>query len=136
MSIESYCPKMPLDLDENSRFVMITDSLSNIKQKLKMIVLTNPGEKLMEPEFGLGIKKYLFEPTSGIVEMNSTLNTVDMKNLRSTLLSNLVAQVYRYSPDISIQDLNISITDNIANITINYSYLGYTTDVLTVTLTG
>lgn len=127
---------MPLDLDENSRFIMISDSLANIKQKLKMIILTNPGEKLMDPDFGIGIKRYLFEPTSGIVQKNTTGNGFIITNLRSELLTKLKSQVYRYSPDITIQDLLLDITENIANITINYSYLGYTTDTINLTLTS
>ena len=26
-----------------------------------MLILTNPGERVMEPEFGIGIKQFLFE---------------------------------------------------------------------------
>ena len=29
-----------------------------IKQNLKMLILTNPGERVMDPEFGVGIKQF------------------------------------------------------------------------------
>jgi hypothetical protein len=32
-----------------------------IKQNLKMIILTNPGERVMMPDFGVGIMQLLFE---------------------------------------------------------------------------
>ena len=31
-------------------------------QNFKNLVLTNPGERMMDPEFGVGLRKYLFEP--------------------------------------------------------------------------
>ncbi|HHZ96600.1 MAG TPA: hypothetical protein EYN67_13865 [Flavobacteriales bacterium] len=31
------------------------------KQNLKMLVLTNPGERIMHPDFGVGISRFLFE---------------------------------------------------------------------------
>jgi len=32
-----------------------------IKQNLKMLLLTNPGERVMDPTFGVGLSAYLFE---------------------------------------------------------------------------
>jgi hypothetical protein len=32
-----------------------------IRQNLKMLILTNPGERIMEPEFGVGLRTYLFQ---------------------------------------------------------------------------
>ena len=32
------------------------------KQNLKMLLLTNPGERIMRPNFGVGLRGYLFQP--------------------------------------------------------------------------
>lgn len=53
--------KLPLSLDSGDGFTMIKDLKSLIKQNLKMLLLTNPGERVMEPLFGVGINQYLFE---------------------------------------------------------------------------
>jgi uncharacterized protein len=63
MSI-GFQPQIPLSLDSEDGFAMIKDLKSNIKQNLKMLLLTNPGERIMLPRFGVGMRKYLFE-TSG-----------------------------------------------------------------------
>ena len=42
----------------------VTYSLSELKevveQNLKMVLLTNPGEKIFNLEFGVGLRRYLF----------------------------------------------------------------------------
>ena len=43
---------------------MVTTLKDNIKQNLKMLILTNPGERVMDPNFGVGIRRYLFEVVS------------------------------------------------------------------------
>jgi len=40
---------------------MLKDFRKLIAQNLKMLVLTNPGERVMEPGFGVGIRTLLFE---------------------------------------------------------------------------
>ena len=53
--------KLPITRDSINGFTMLADFHSTIKQNLKMIVLTNPGERVMNPDFGVGIMSYLFE---------------------------------------------------------------------------
>jgi len=57
----SYSVALPLELDSGDGFVMIKSLKSLIKQNLKMLLLTDPGERVMEPNFGVGLKTYLFE---------------------------------------------------------------------------
>lgn len=132
MAIESYQPQLPLDLDENSKFNMISQSLANAKQKLKMIILTSPGEKIMDPAFGVGIYKYLFEPNLGIITVEN--NKITLENLQASLYRSISTQVYKYSPDITIQNINISIDDIVLNITIEYTYRNFAADTLVISL--
>ena len=53
-----------LNVSDNSGFHMVTTLKDNIKQNLKMLILTNPGERVMDPNFGVGIRRYLFEVVS------------------------------------------------------------------------
>ena len=53
-----------LNVSDNSGFHMVTTLKCNIKQNLKMLILTNPGERVMDPNFGVGIRRYLFEVVS------------------------------------------------------------------------
>jgi len=68
------------------------------KQNLKMLLLTNPGEKMMDPEFGVGIRNFLFQ-----LNINTTYADI------TTAIQN---QVQRYLPYISINDIQYSIPEN------------------------
>ncbi len=57
----SLAPKLPLTLDSGDGYTSIKTLKTLIKQNFKMLILTNPGERVMEPEFGVGIKLFLFE---------------------------------------------------------------------------
>jgi phage baseplate assembly protein W len=57
----SIAPKLPLTIDSVDGYTSIKRLKSLIKQNFKMIILTNPGERVMQPEFGVGIKQFLFE---------------------------------------------------------------------------
>jgi phage baseplate assembly protein W len=57
----SLAPHLPLTLDSSDGYTSIKTIKKLIKQNFKMLILTNPGERVMRPEFGIGIKQYLFE---------------------------------------------------------------------------
>ncbi len=59
--MSSFSVALPLARDSADGFRMIKDFKSLIRQNLKMLILTNPGERVMIPEFGVGIKTMLFE---------------------------------------------------------------------------
>jgi len=70
MSAPQYeiAPTFPIVYGEGHGYETIPqgDEIEVIKFHLKNIVLTNPGEKLSDPNFGVGLKKYLFDlETSG-----------------------------------------------------------------------
>ena len=57
----SFGVALPLERNSDDGYMMIRNIRKLIKQNLKMLILTNPGERIMVPEFGVGIKRYLFE---------------------------------------------------------------------------
>ena len=82
---------LPLRRDLIDGFVMNKDIRSLIKQNLKMLILTNPGERVMIPSYGIGVKKFLFEQ-----EGEATLLKID-DAIRSG--------ISRFMPAISIVDV-------------------------------
>ena len=56
-----------------------------------MVILTNPGERIMIPNFGVGIRTYLFENAT-----QATFNTIRKR---------INTQVTKYLPYISIDDI-------------------------------
>jgi len=59
--MSSLAPKLPLTVDSGDGYTAIKNFKALIKQNFKMLILTNPGERVMEPEFGVGIRQFLFE---------------------------------------------------------------------------
>ena len=58
--------RWPFKQDENGGFDGISEAefVDAIKFGIKNILLTNPGEKISDPLFGVGLQKYLFSLSS------------------------------------------------------------------------
>ena len=53
---------LPLRIDELDGAYGLNKTLTQLAgQNLRMVVLTSPGERMMMPEFGVGVRNYLFE---------------------------------------------------------------------------
>ena len=68
------------------------------KQNLKMLVLTNPGERIMHPDFGVGVSRFLFE--------NNTSDIYD------TIRSRIYEQVQIYLSYIQIDRVDFSVRED------------------------
>lgn len=103
-------PIYPFRVDTNdSDYYLLRNTQELVRQNLKNLVLTSPGERIMDPDFGVGIKRFLFE--------NRTPATT------STIRSKINSQVRKYMPFISITSVDFitdSENDNYLGITINY----------------
>jgi len=55
-------PKLPLQEDASDGYTLNKTFAEMVSQNLKMLILTAPGERIMDPEYGVGIRNYLFEP--------------------------------------------------------------------------
>lgn len=111
-------PKLPLTRDRQDGFALNKTVLDSIKQNVKMVVLTSPGERVMDPAFGVGVRRYLFE--------NANANTYG--ELRSTIIS----QLNKYMPFVNVVDIDF-ITDqaNVSSGTAVNIVLRYTVSTLT-----
>jgi hypothetical protein len=71
-----YVPKLPLKLDSRQGYTMIEDLKGLVIQNFLMILLTNPGERVMDSNFGVGLKRLLFEnySSTAIVLFEQRLN--------------------------------------------------------------
>jgi len=86
-------PKLPIDLQTGTISSHEEDKLEDmIKQNLKMILLTNPGERIMIPSFGVGLPRFIFE-----------LDNYD--DIYEELIHTIVDQVNIYLPVIKITNI-------------------------------
>ena len=61
-------PKLPLQRDDRfGNYGLITSYLEEIKQNFKNLLLTSPGERMMNVDFGVGLRQFLFEPRVHVV---------------------------------------------------------------------
>ena len=105
----SLAPKLPITIDSGDGYTMIKTFKMLIKQNFKMLVLTNPGERVMDPEFGVGIRQFLFENFSSDV-----YTRIDFK---------IREQISTYIPVISIKTIEFGtsgIDDNSLGVRIEY----------------
>ena len=85
-------PKLPLGRDPQDGYALNKTIRQVARQNLKMLVLTSPGERIKLPEFGVGIRHYLFE--------NAT------EEAFLTLRSRIIEQARIYLPYITINSVN------------------------------
>jgi uncharacterized protein len=106
----SYSPTVPLSLDDKFGYSMNSTLKSVAVQNFKMLMLTAPGERIMLPDFGVGLRNFLFEQKSPALE-NSLRDRIDQ-------------QVSKYMPSVVIERVifNDSESDrNRLNVVIFYS---------------
>ena len=90
-----FSPKLPLQADPSDGFFKLNKTLGEvIKQNLKMLILTTPGERIMHPDFGVGARNYLFDTKAETYQ--------NLKNV-------INIQVRRFIPFIKI--INIAVVD-------------------------
>jgi phage baseplate assembly protein W len=108
--MSSFGVSLPIMYDSTDGFQMLKKIRDVVKQNFKMLVLTNPGERVMEPDFGVGLKKYLFENYG-----HGTYQAIDTR---------IRKQVARYLPVVSINEINFGqtgIESNILDVSIHYT---------------
>ena len=86
-------PKLPLLKDPDDGYALNKTYEDITMQNLKMIVLTSPGERIMEPEFGVGLRNFLFE-------------NLDERTY-SQIRANIIKQTNKYMPFIAIDNIHI-----------------------------
>ena len=89
---KGYAPKLPLQYDPIDGYYRMNRTLGEvIKQNIKMVVLTVPGERMMNPSFGVGLRNFLFEQEGSAV----------LPRLKSRIMS----QLKKYVPYAKILEI-------------------------------
>ena len=98
-------PVLPLTKDPANGFLNNHTEVSAIIQDLKMLLLTSPGERVMDPSFGVGMRRYLFEQNN--------------KTTHSSIKAKILRQTKEYLPIIEIQDISFDTEEDSSNIKAN-----------------
>jgi phage baseplate assembly protein W len=110
----SLSPALPLTLDKKDGYKMNKNIKDVIKQNFKMLVLTSPGERIMLPNFGVGLRRFLFEP----------MTTIQFGKIESRIEN----QIEQYMPFLSLievkfltQEQDPSILANEVSVSVKYA---------------
>jgi len=86
--------QLPLIQDSVDGFYRLIKTYETLsRQNLKMLLLTNPGERIMDPNFGVGVRTYLFDP--------------ERRYTFSVMRGNIESQVQKYLPFLDIEDVQV-----------------------------
>lgn len=80
----------------------------SIKYNLINFFLTNPGERMLNPSFGGGLRDFIFEQ----IDNNTT----------EFLLADITSKVNAFFPNINIESLDVTRNEDNNQITINFTY--------------
>ena len=63
-------PKLPLSLSPNGGHLLNETHEKSVAQNFKNLVLTCPGERAMDPLFGVGLRNFLFLNDTAVTRRN------------------------------------------------------------------
>jgi phage baseplate assembly protein W len=86
--------KLPLEVDSvDGPFSLHKTELEAIQQNLKMLLLTSPGERIMVPDYGIGIRNFLFSQNTESL----------IRDIQDTIAN----QISKFMPYIKINDIEV-----------------------------
>ena len=90
----SLTPKLPLHKNTEEDYTSIKEYRELVKQNFKNLMLTVPGERIMDLDFGIGLRRFLFE--------------LDTPILYGKISARVSEQVKRYLPYVEILNFQFS----------------------------
>lgn len=103
-----YAPKFPLRFKEKKVFENVANTKELVKFHMTNLLLTNPGEKISDPSYGIGIRQMLFE--------NMTTGTLNLWQDKIT------DAIQSYLPYINLNQVQITPFFDENRITIKIAY--------------
>jgi phage baseplate assembly protein W len=87
-------PRLPLYRDDKyGNYGLITSYAEEVKQNFKNLLLTTPGERMMNPDFGVGLRHFLFESKQDAI---------------SKIRQRIEGQVTRYMPFVRVEKIQFN----------------------------
>ena len=126
--LEGISVALPLVYDNTDGPYRLNKNIQQVmKQNLRMLLMTNPGERIFEPDFGVGLHGFLFE--------------VINDDLLDRVAERIKDQTDTYLPNIRLVAINFSTSDENPSLAINevqtfirYEILPFnSSDTLTIT---
>ena len=126
--LQGFSVMVPLVYDNTDGPYKLNKTIEEVmRQNLKMVLLTSPGERIFEPDFGVGLNSFLFEHITD--------------SLLDKIAERIKDQVDTYLPNIRLNSIDFVTSDENPRLSINqvqtsieYSVLPFSSqDTLTIT---
>ena len=101
-----FSPTIPLTIDPDDGYSLNKTLKDVAKQNFKNLILTSPGERIMDPEFGVGMRSYLFANNN-----TQTQGQIDAR---------IRQQAQKYLPYIQVDLIEFNDSTSGGNISENY----------------
>jgi hypothetical protein len=105
---------------------VLTDYDKILEQHVRSIVLTNPNERVMLPNYGFGMEQKVFNPTVDVAA--------------SVTASDIQTQIQAWEPSIQVKSVNVATdpaTPNLVIVVIEYSVIPFNSvNGVTITVGG
>lgn len=113
---------LPIRLGANGYFEYTTDAMTQIKANLTNLLLTQKGERVMQPDFGSELHLFIFEPMT--------------ENAMANLRASIESSVAEWMPFVQIIDVQREFNDrdNLMTLVIGFSTIIDPTKADTLTL--
>ena len=109
MSSSTTAPKLPLEIIGGTIDSFEAAELKElVKQNVKMVILTYQGERIMQPDFGVGVPRYLFDQIG--------------TGIYSELQSVIATQLKKYIPSINLTSVSAVAGDDDHKLSVSVSY--------------
>ena len=117
--LQGISPRIPLVYGKTDGPYQLNKTIGQtINQNLKMLILTVPGERIMVPEFGVGLYRFLFEQIN--------------EDAFSEITEKIVEQISFYMPSVKLEEITFNTSDedralayNELQISIKYNILPF-----------
>jgi phage baseplate assembly protein W len=120
-----YSVKLPLSISYSDGPYTLNKTLSSVvRQNVKMVIFTSPGERVMDLAFGVGIRNYLFHSMTPLV--------------LETIRDRIIFQIKKYLPFVTIIKLDVTSNDESPNaiyVKMEYSFPSSGTQILDLEIT-
>lgn len=83
-------------------FLYTQSGIDQIKSDMLVLLLTNPGERVMTPDFGTPLKKLVFEPNDPVLQIQA-------RNM-------IINSIKSWEPRIAIENIEISSTPDLSSL--------------------
>jgi len=101
----------PFRIGKDGRTAQVSTPEDHIREEIIQLVLTNPGERVVLPEFGGGVRRLVFENADEVTG-----------GITKAMLTQAVSRYLGHR--VTLEDLNVTIENETIDVAINYRIAG------------